>query len=297
MKKILVTGGSGLIGTSLKTKIPQATYVSSKDYDLTNQLDVERMFYDHNPHAVVHLAANVGGILDNLAHPVSHLDDNILINTLVLKFSHKYNVKQFLSILSPCVYPDVCDTYPISESFMHKGPPTESTFSYGMSKRIMAIQIENYNKEFGTKYNYIIPCNLYGPNDKEDKFIPALINKISKAKKNNDSFIELFGDGTPIRQFLHSSDMSNIIKYVIENNITDSFNVASDEVVTINDIAKIALSVTGSEFLNIKYDTTKPNGQIRRDLEISKFKKIMPSYKCISLYDGISEYYKNIKNE
>jgi len=289
--KILVTGGSGLIGSFLKKNLPNAIYISSKDFDLTNQNDVERMFSIHKPNIVIHLAAKTSGLINNINHLVNHLDDNLLMNTLVLKYAHINGVERFLSILSCCIYPNLCDTYPLKECVIHDGPPNSSVFSYGMSKRIMATQIENYNKEHGTKYNYIIPCNLYGPNDKDDKIIPVIINKIKVAKENGDSYITLFGDGTPIRQFVHSMDMSNVIENIIKNDITESFNLASEEIITIDGLARMILEITDSNNLEIKYDSTKPNGQIRRDLDICKFKKIMPDYKFISLYDGIKQYY------
>jgi len=289
INKILVTGGSGLIGVCLKKELPYAIYISSQDFDLTNQNDVERMFDLHNPDTVIHLAAKVGGLLDNIEHPVSHLDDNLLINTLVLKYAHKHGVKRFLTILSCTMYSSKTYTLPFNENMIHDGSPHESVFSYAMVKRIMATQIDNYNKEFNTKYSYLIPCNLYGPTDKSDKIIPIIVNKIKEVKDNRLPTIKLFGDGTPVRQFIHSSDMAKIIKNVIENDITESFNVASDELVTINDLAHIVSSAIGVNNLKIEYDSTKPNGQIRRDIDIGKFKKIMPNYKFISLYDGICD--------
>jgi GDP-L-fucose synthase len=297
MKKVLVTGGSGLIGGRLKKKMPEAIFVSSKDFDLTNQDEVKKMFYTYKPDVVIHLAAKAGGLVDNIKHPVSHLNDNLLMNTFVLKYAYESGVKRFLSILSCCVYPDNCDCYPIKEESMYSGAPNDSVFSYGLSKRVMATQIENYNKEFSTKYNYIIPCNLYGIGDKEDKIIPIIIDKIIFAKKNKNSFITLFGDGTPLRQFMNSDDIADIIKYIYDNNITESFNVAPNNSITINDVAKIALTAADAEYLEIRYDKDKPNGQIRRDLDVSKFNSIMPNYKFTQLFDGVREYYKNICNE
>jgi GDP-L-fucose synthase len=293
MKKILVTGGNGLIGSWLQKEMPEAVYVSSKDFDLTNQNEVDKMFSIHKPNIVIHLAAKVGGLVDNINHPVSHLDDNLLINTLTLKYAYKHGVERFLSILSYVMYSNSEDNAPFKEEDIHNGRPHETVFSYAMVKRIMATQIENYNKEYGTKYNYLIPCNLYGPLDKEDKIIPLIINKVKEAKKNKDSHIMLFGDGTPFRQFIHSKDMSKIIKYVIDNDITDSFNVAPHESYSINYIANTIVDIAGADDLEIKYDSTKPNGQTKRDVDVSKFNKIIPNYKFMSLYDGISECYKN----
>jgi GDP-L-fucose synthase len=298
MKKnniVLVTGGSGLIGTYLKNEIPNAIYVCSKDYDLTNQIEVESMFIKYKPDIVIHLAAKVGGIMDNINHPVTHLDDNLLINTLVLKYAHKYEVSRFISILSCVMYSKEYSGLPFKEESIHEGTPHESIFSYATVKRVMATQIDNYNKEYGTKYNYLIPCNLYGPKDKDDKIIPVMINKIIDAKNSKD-FITLFGDGTPVRQFMHSKDVAKIIKKVIDENIFESFNIAPDDVFTIDEVARIVLDVADANHLEIKYDETKPNGQIRRDIDVTRFKKIIPNYDFISLKDGIKDCFNTKKN-
>lgn len=298
MKRILITGGSGLVGKYLNQKIPSAIFVNSKEFNLTNQNDVETMFIKYSPTSVIHLAAKVGGIIDNIEHPVSYLDDNILMNTLVLKYAYKYGVERFLSVLSCCAFPEFCSSYPMKECDMHSGEPDINTFSYGLSKRVMAIQIENYNKEFGTKYNYITPCNLYGISDKNSEskshFITSLMNKIKHANQNGENTIELFGDGTPIRQLMYAKDLADVIKIIIDNDITESFNVAGEEVLTIDEIARIALKSTNSEHIKIVYDQSKPNGQMRKDLSIEKFKKIIPNYNSTKLFDGLFEYYKAI---
>jgi GDP-L-fucose synthase len=295
MKKILVTGGSGLIGSWLKKELPDVVYISSKDYDLTNEFAVASLFMEHQPHTIIHLAAKVSGLVDNLNHPVAHLDDNILMNTLMLKYAHKYKVERFVAILSGGVYPNEWDKFPLKEEYMHEGAPHGSIFSYAIAKRVMATQIDNYNKEFGTEYNYLIPCNFYGPTDKDDKIIPIMINKVLDARKNGDSFITLFGDGTPIRQFMYSKDMAGIIKEVIDKDIIESFNVAADEIVTIEEMARVVLKVMDAEDLEIRYDTTKSNGQMRRDLDISKFKSLIPDYKFVTLQEGITELYSSRK--
>jgi len=296
MKKILVTGGSGLIGNALKEEMPDATYVSSKDYNLINENEVEKMFIEHKPEIVIHLAAKVGGIIDNILHPVKHLDDNLLMNTLVLKYAYKNKVNRFITILSSTMYTKEYNGIPYKEESIHYGIPHESIFSYAMVKRIMATQIDNYNKEYGTKYNYIIPCNLYGKNDKSDKIIPVIINKIIEAKKEN-KHINLFGDGTPIRQFINSKDISKIIKIVIENEITESFNVAPEESYTIDEIAKIAINILKADSVKIKYDYTKPNGQIRRNMNTERFKRLIPNYNFMSLENGILDYVNEIQKK
>jgi GDP-L-fucose synthase len=298
--KIVVTGGSGLVGNHLKKILPEAVFLSSKDYNLILESEVVRLYNELKPDYVVHLAARVGGIIDNINHPLEYFEDNILMNTLMVKYARINNVKRFLGILSSCIFPDTVDKYPMKEEVLHDGAPTVTNFSYGMAKRSLAVQIDTCNEQHGTKYNYISPCNLYGESDKDDEnkshFVTALIKKIFEANKENKKHITLYGDGTPLRQFIHANDISNIIKLVIDKDITESFNLATEENISIDEIAKIALKATNSN-LEIRYDESKPNGQYRKDLDITKFRKLIPDYKFITLEEGIRSHYNTYKNE
>lgn len=291
--RIVVTGGSGLVGKNLKEILPDAIYLSSKDYDLTVETEVDRMYKTLKPDCVIHLAAKVGGIIDNIEHPASYFTDNVLMNTLLVEYAYMYGVKRFIGILSTCIYPDKVDKYPLTEDMLHIGPPTPTNFSYGYAKRAMAVQIDAYNKEYNTKYNYLIPCNLYGEGDKDghnSHFVTALVKKIWESNKNGDS-INLFGDGTPIRQFMYAKDFCRVIKYVIDNDIYESFNVATDEVLTIEEIANIAIDSCSSN-AKINWDISKPNGQYRKDVCTNKMKSII-NIDMTRLEIGI----KNVYNE
>ena len=293
---ILVTGGSGLIGTYLKEILPDATYVSSKDFNLVNQEEVSLMFKKIKPTTVIHLAALVGGIHHNIQEPVRYFEENILMNTFVLRESFKNNVKHFTGILSSCIYPNDINEFPIKEDKLLIGAPHEDLFSYSYAKRCMAIQIDMYNKKHETKYNYLIPCNLYGEFDKfdpiEGHFVGALIEKLINAKKNLEKTITLFGDGKPFRQFMHAKDVANIIKMMIMNNKYHNMNIATNENYTIDAIAKIALRACDAEDISIIYDKNKPNGQMRKDIEISKLNKYFPKFLPIKLEEGIKEIYQ-----
>ena len=296
-KKILVTGGSGLTGTSLKKILPNAIYVSSKDYDLTSEIDIKKMFNDINPNIIIHLAARVGGILDNIERPADYFTENILMNSLIVKYSHLNNVDRFIGILSSCIFPDVMEKYPMVESDLHLGPPPASNFSYAYSKRSFGVQIEAYNKQYKCEYNYLIPCNLYGIGDKDGEknshFVTSLVKKIYEANKYGNDHIVLYGDGTPIRQFMYVDDLTYVIKKILENNIYENLNVATDEILTISEIAQIALKACESTHLKIVYDKTKPNGQYRKDISYEKLKKLIPEFKPTSLESGIKKIYKN----
>lgn len=294
---IIVTGGSGMVGNSLKKILPNAIYLSSKDYDLTSEKEVDLLFSKLKPNIIIHLAAKVGGIIDNINKPGEYFTQNILMNTLLVDRAQKNNTKRFIGILSTCIYPDKADNYPMSEEQLHLGPPTPTNFSYGYAKRSLAVQIDAYNKQYNTKYQYLIPCNLYGEYDKfgdNSHFIAALIKKIHEAKKNNKDEIILFGTGKPLRQFMHSDDLAYMIKYCIDNEIYDSFNVAIEQNLSIYEIAKIAIEACDASHLNIKFDNTKPDGQYRKDVVINKLKSINPNFQTIDLYDGIKKTYQYI---
>ncbi len=295
--KILVTGGSGLTGTSLKKILPDAFYVSSKDYDLTNELDVIKMFNDIKPKIVIHLAARVGGILDNMERPADYFTENILMNSLIVKYSYLNKVNRLIGMLSSCIFPDTMDKYPMTESDLHLGSPPTSNFSYAYSKRSFGVQIDAFNTQYKTKYNYLIPCNLYGVNDKDGEknshFVTSLVKKIYEANKNGDDHIVLYGDGTPIRQFMYVDDLSYVIKEILDKNIYENMNVGTDEILTISEIAEIGLKACDSTHLKIIYDNTKPNGQFRKDISSKKLKSLLPNFNPISLESGIKKMYKN----
>ena len=300
-EKILVTGGSGLVGKYLKKILPNAYFISSRDYDLRKENDVEKIFEKIQPDCVIHLAAKVGGIIDNIKKPAEYFDDNILMNTLVLKHSRLNNVEKFIGILSTCIYPDIVNDYPLKESDLHSGPPTETNFSYGYAKRSLAVQIDSYNKQYGTKYQYLIPCNLYGISDKDDEekshFVTALIKKIIDAKKKGETKIELYGDGTPLRQFLFAGDFAKIIYEVINRNIYESFNGASHENLSIREISEIGLNVCDASHFEIIWNTEKPNGQYRKDVSNSKMNKLLPDLDFVKLDEGMKIVYQSYNDK
>ncbi len=294
---ILVTGGSGLVGKHLKDILPDAVYISSKDYDLTDLQQVRDMMSEYNPSVVIHLAARVGGILDNMTYPVDYLEENVLMNTNVLKASHEFDVDRVIAILSTCIYPDKVDTYPMVEEDLFNGPPTPSNFSYGFAKRCMAAHIDSYVKQYDKKWSYLIPCNLYGEHDKYEEhnshFVSALIRKIHEA----DNEIQLWGTGKPLRQFMYGGDLARIIKYIMDNDIVENLNVAPEEVYSIDEIANIAKSSCFKPELLVNYDYDKPDGQYRKDVDSSKLLKLLKDFKFISLSDGITKTYKRVARE
>jgi|TARA_R110000744_G_scaffold196535_2_gene315785 GDP-L-fucose synthase len=294
MKKILITGGTGMVGKHLYDIFPNATYVGSKDCDLTNYSDVQDLIYNNKPTHIVHLAAKVGGIQDNISKPAEYFDDNILMNTHILKASYKYGVKRFIGILSTCIYPDIVEKYPMTENDMFLGPPTPTNFSYGYSKRCLAVQIEAYNKQYNTKYNYLTPCNLYSEYDNfkhgnKMHFITALLQKI----KDSTGKINLLGNGKPLRQFMYAGDLARVIKEVIDQDITESFNVACPENYSIHELATKTLGSLNKS-LYIEYNNSSLNGQYRKDVSSDKLKELLPQFEFTSFTKGIKKVYDKI---
>jgi len=284
-----------MVGKSLRKLMPEGTYVSSQDYNLSDEASVIRMYRDVQPDAVVHLAAKVGGIMDNINKPAEYFDDNIIMNTLVVRHAYQHGVKRFIGILSTCIYPDNIAQYPIPEYVLHNGPPAVTNFAYGYAKRSLAVQLDAYNQQYGTNYQFLIPCNLYGEFDKygeNSHFIAALIKRLHLAKVNNQDSITLFGDGTPLRQFMHADDLAGVIATCLNNDIYTSMNVAVEDNLSIRDMADIARRAMDAEHIAIVFDTSKPNGQHRKDVSIESLKRNIPSFSPIALEDGIRQTYE-----
>lgn len=300
---IIVTGGNGMVGKSLQDIWEEPIYLSSKDYDLTKEVEVIKMYEDHKPSSVIHLAAKAGGIMDNIRYPSDYFVENIMMNTLVLNYAQKFKVKNFIGMLSTCIYPDVVNEYPMTEDDLHKGPPTKTNFSYAYAKRSLAVQIEACNEQYATNYSYLIPSNLYGEHDKwgeNSHFIAALIKKIVHAKKNNKNKITLFGTGQPLRQFLYAPDLAKVIKYMFMVNKFGNYNVAAKENLSILEMAQIALRVCDAENIKIEFDVLKPDGQFRKDVTSAKLNEELSNFLhdiSTPLYEGIKITYNKIKNE
>ena len=296
--RILVTGGTGMVGKYLQEILPDAKYIGSKDCDLLDSKQVDDLWGDYKPTNVIHLGAKVGGIVENLEFPADFYNMNTIINTNVLMMSQRHGVDRFTGILSTCMYPDVVEKYPMTESDIHLGAPSFANFSYGFTKRSLSVAIDAYNRQYGTFYNYIIPCNLYGEYDHfEDPekchFITALIRKIIDANNSGQRGIELFGTGKPLRQFMHASDLARAIKIIIENDITENFNVATPEENSIHDMAEITLNALDFD-LEINYNTEKPDGQFRKTVSCDKMLSIIKDFEFTKLEDGVKKVYNEV---
>ena len=291
-----------MVGRHLRQIMPDLTYLSSRDCDLTSEKEANSLLRREKPDGIIHLAAKVGGILQNINYPADFYDKNIKMNSNLLIGAREYGVKNFLAILSTCIYPDTVDNYPMTEQDVHRGPPAIANFSYAYTKRCMAVQIDAYNKQDNLDYNYLIPCNLYGEYDNfndvnKSHFITALIKKIIDAELKGENKITLFGSGKPMRQFMHTADLARVIKKMIEEDIKESFNVAPPEQnYSIDQMARIVLKSLNKEDWKIEYDSKKPDGQFRKDVSCDKMLKHLGDFKFTALQDGVVRVYNNIKS-
>ena len=271
--EILVTGGSGMVGYALKwghtygNAIPNAIFISSKDYDLRRQSDVEAMFSKYKPKYVIHLAAHVGGVKANSDYAADFYYDNIMINTNVLHAAKEHAVDKLISLLSTCIYPNEI-TYPLREKEIHLGPPHESNFAYAYAKRMLDVQSRAYRKQHGCNFITVVLNNLFGENDNFDyensHVIPAMIRKIYEAKQNNGDVV-LWGNGEPLREFTYSGDLAEILLFLLEKyDEANPINIGSTREYSIREIAEHVCDVLGYDKARIVWDISMPAGQYRK---------------------------------
>jgi len=301
MKNVLVTGGSGLVGRHLQEIMPDATYVSSKDADLTDYNATCDLFHGKYIDIVVHLAAKVGGIQANIDNQVKFYEDNMKINTNIVQVARRYAIPNLIAMLSTCIYPDGKKDaddpilYPMTEDMLELGPPAESNYGYGVAKRSMYSHIKLCREKLGLNYSCLIPCNLYGKYDNFDlatcHYVPALLKRIIQAKQQGLKKIVLWGTGEPLRQFMYAGDLAKFIKICVSHEICQDLNVATPEIKSIKEIAEIALKVCDAEHLEIEWDTSKPNGQFRKDVTARNLENVFPSMMYVMLELGFKNVY------
>ena len=273
--KILITGGTGMVGSAFNKLDTdhELILVGSQECDLRIREDAQFLLFVHNPDAIIHLAARVGGIKANMERMGEFYYDNILINTNVLEAAKSCGTPKVVSLLSTCVYPDKI-TYPLKEKNIHNGPPHASNYAYAYAKRMLDIQSQAYRKQFGCNFTTAVPNNLFGENDnyhlKDSHVIPAIIHKMYLASKNGED-VELWGDGSPLREFTYSRDLARILLFLVEKYDGETpINVGNTREYSIKEIA---LKI--KEFMkfegNIAWNTSAPAGQLRKPSCNAKF--------------------------
>lgn len=293
MPRVLVTGASGLVGTALvQLDGMEWIPVSTKDADLRDPLQVEALLKKHAPlDGVIHLAANVGGVFKNMARAVEMYEDNIIMNTNILRTAHAFGIQRVLCYLSTCIFPDVPPSYPITTDMLHTGPPHSSNEGYAYAKRMVEVHCRLYQKQYGREYFCVVPTNIYGPRDnfnlENAHVMPALIHKCWLAKRDGTPFV-VAGDGTPLRQFIYSDDIARLTLWAFQNYkdiSTPMILCPPDSEVPLSYVVELitkAYNFKGP----VTYDTTRTNGQIKKTTAHT----IAPDgFEFTSLEDGIQK--------
>jgi GDP-L-fucose synthase len=246
---------------------------SSSEYNLTRQADIARLLKEHSPEVLIHLAARVGGIGANRDNPGRFFYDNAIMGIELMEQARQTGVGKFVQVGTVCSYPKFAPI-PFSEDDLWNGYPEETNAAYGLAKKMLLVQAQAYRQQYGFDAIYLIPVNLYGPGDNFDlhssHVIPALIRKCLEAKQAGDTKLEVWGTGTPTREFIYVDDAARAIMLAAERyDKPEPVNIGSSEEISIRDLVALIAELTGYTG-EIVYDHTKPDGQPRRKLNVDR---------------------------
>ena len=277
-KKVCVTGGAGFLGSFVIEKLEERgakeIFVPRiEDYNLVDRDDMLRMLDDSDPDLVIHLAAAVGGIGINREKPADFFYQNLMMGVPLMHESWKRGVEKFVALGTICAYPKFAPI-PFNEEDLWNGYPEETNAPYGLAKKMLLVQSQTYRQQYGWNSIYLLPVNLYGPRDnfnpRSSHVIPALIRKFIEAMDKGEKSVTLWGDGSPTREFLYVEDAAEGILLAAEKyNDSMPVNLGSSMEISIKDLAELIAKLTGFEGEFI-WDTSKPNGQPRRKLDVSR---------------------------
>ena len=282
-----ITGGNGLVGSCVRGKHrPKSSEVNLLNFDQT----LEYM-KDNKIKNVVHCAARVGGVQENMDKLGEYFYENMQMTLNIIEASRLCGVEKMVCLLSTCIFPDTA-TYPLTTNQIHEGEPHPSNYGYGYAKRMTEINARSYRDQYGMKIVNIVPCNVYGIGDnynlKSSHVIPGLIHKCYIAKQY-ESNLEVWGDGLALREFIYNKDLGKVIDWTLENYDDDEALIVSPD--KEHSIAEAVDSITKAFDLRVDvvYDSSKPKGQHRKPSDNSKFKSLLPDFEFTSLEDGIKE--------
>jgi len=290
--RVLVTGGTGFVGSRLKKRRPEWTYVSSADYDLVDPIACAKMFADIKPQAVVHLAGAVGGVKYNSLNQASIFYKNIMINTNVLHQAYESGVSRVLSCLATCAFPANREKYPFNEEDLLAGHPEETNLSFAYAKRCLHIQSVSYRKQHDMNYSCFAPSNLYGPEDSFDPekshFVSSMVRKLANATPGEE--IEFWGTGKPRRQQLYVDDLAKIIPALLaKHNTSVPLIVAPKENLSVSEMINVFLETVDKKVhivFNNQYE-----GQLRKDGDNAQLLKLLGEFEFTPFREGIKKTY------
>lgn len=282
-KRICVTGGGGFLGSRVVAQLREhgcedVFVVRRHEYDLVRGEDVERLYRDVKPQIVIHLAAVVGGIGANRENAGRFFYENIMMGAQMIEAAREHSVEKFVQIGTVCSYPKFAQV-PFKEDELWSGYPEETNAPYGIAKKALLVQAQGYREQYGLNAIYLLPVNLYGPGDNFDPasshVIPALIKKCVDAIERGERRIEVWGTGSATREFLYVDDAAEGIVLAAEKyNGPEPINLGSGSEITIRDLVDLIARVTGFTG-EIVWDTTKPDGQPRRALDVSRAAELL----------------------
>jgi len=296
-KHLCVTGGAGFLGSHLVNALREhgasdISVVRSKDYDLRDFAAIQRMLKDISPDVVIHLAARVGGIGANLAHPAEFFYDNLTMGVQLLHESWRAKVGKFVAIGTVCAYPKFTPV-PFREEDLWNGYPEETNAPYGLAKKMLLVQSQAYRAQYGFSSIYLLPVNLYGPGDnfelESSHVIPALIRKCVEAKERGENKIVVWGTGRPSREFLYVDDAAQAIVLATERyDDSQPVNLGSGTEIAIKDLVHVIARLTGFNG-EVVFDPSKPDGQPRRSLDTRKAEKLFGFRAKTLLEEGLTK--------
>lgn len=277
-QRVCVTGGAGFLGSFVVDQLTlagaQDIFVPQhQDYDLVQQDAIQRMLHDARPDIIIHLAAKVGGIGANREHPANFFYDNLMMGVQLMHQAWQLGIKKFVAIGTVCAYPKFTPV-PFNEEDIWNGYPEETNAPYGLAKKMLLVMSQTYRQQYGFNSIFLLPVNLYGPRDNFDlqtsHVIPAMIRKVADAKQKGVDEVILWGDGSPTREFIYVEDAAEgILRAAEQYNQSEPVNLGSGCEISIRELAVLI-----GRLMDFKgrfvWDTSKPNGQPRRALDISR---------------------------
>jgi len=271
--KTLVLGAAGMVGSALMRRIPGAVRVTRKEVDLRDPSQVEHLFRTHRFNKVYMAAAKVGGIDANRSQPVQFLHDNLMIQTNVMRSAHAHDVDRLIFLGSSCIYPRMA-TQPMNPNHLMSGKLEKTNSAYAMAKLAGIEMVNAYRSQYGRKWFSVLPTNLYGPGDnydlKSSHVVAAMIRKIWEAKQSEDEYVEIWGTGTPLREFMHVDDMADACVFLMESKYDSSVpvNIGTGTDISITNLAKLIADICDYKG-SFMYNTSMPDGMMRKLLDVS----------------------------